>query len=300
MENKNTISDELMDISPVIAGIGNQNPYAVPPSYFDGLAVQIMLRIALEEKAGTDPVLNINKDNIYQAPAHYFDTLAGDIMNRIKAEETGSAKEELELFSPLLGQIRKKNPFTSPEGYFTDFPDNIMAGVKAIEFVNEELENLSPLMLELRHKQIYETPEGYFETIAATILDKAKQQQQPAKVINIGFGRKMMRYAAAAVVVGILGSSVYFISNKSGKPDNVIASTKTGLDSIGIAKISDPEIENFLDNNTNTLADLGNDTTNTILPGDANIDDSKDLLADVSDEELQKYVEQQSETPITN
>jgi len=188
MEKNNPILNELKEISPLVAAIGKQPLYSVPAGYFDELAIQVMLRIAMEEKAGMDTMLNISKENVYQvppgyfeglsanvmnlikaketekkgdadpvadftkenayqAPQGYFDGLAGNIMNRIKAQETGSAKEELELLSPLLGQIAKKNPFTSPEGYFNDISDNIIAGVKAIDFVNEELENLSPVML---------------------------------------------------------------------------------------------------------------------------------------------------------
>jgi hypothetical protein len=299
METTNTILEEVKGISPVVAGIGNRHPYTVPPAYFDNLPVQLMLRIAIEEKAGTDPLLNINKNNVYQAPENYFDGLAGTIMSRIKAQETGNAREELEWLSPLLGQVEKKNPFSFPDGYFNDFSDNIMAGVKAIEFVNEELENLSPLMLDLRNRQVYEVPGGYFDTVAANILHKAKQQ--PAKIISIGFGKKIMRYAAAAVVAGIVALSgyLYVAKNSSIPGDN-----RKPFDTASFAKVSDPEIENFLNNNIVALADIGTDTdslnTATSVDAGSNADDTKDLLADISDEELQKYVDQQSETPITN
>jgi len=296
MENINPILIEIKDISPVVAGIGNLNPYTAPQAYFDGFAIQLMLRIALEEKAGIDPVLNINKDNIYQVPDNYFDNLAGNILNHIKARETSNAKEELELLSPLLGQIGKKNPFTSPDGYFNDFSDNIVAGVKAIEFVNEELENLSPTMFDLKNKRVYEVPDGYFDSIAATILEKAKKQQ-PAKVVSIGFGRKIMRYAAAAVITGIVAVSVYFYSGNS----KVVTVDLPGA----VAKIPDQEIENFLNDNTVALANIGTETDSlntatTVEDAGTNAEDTKDLLADISDEDLQQYVDQRSETPVTN
>ncbi len=289
MENRNPILDELKDISPFVAAIGNQLPYKIPQGYFDGFAVELILRIAIEEKAGIDPVLTINKDNVYQAPQGYFDSLAGNIMNRIKAQETNSAKEELELLSPLLGQIGKKNPFSSPEGYFNDFSGNIVAGVKAIDFVNEELENLSPVMLGLKDKQVYEVPLGYFDTTTAVILAKAKQQQ-PAKVISIGFGKRIMQYAAAAVVIGIIAISGYVISNKPGNIAGPVASTNQGLDSAVVAKIPDQEMESFLNTNTSSLADISDDNT-------VSDNDIKDLLADISDEELQQYLEQHGATP---
>lgn len=292
MEDTNIILDEIRGISPVVASIGNRQPYTVPPDYFDNLAVQLMLRIAVEEKAGADPILTISKNNVYQAPEDYFDNLAGSIMQRIKAAETGNVNEELELLSPMLGQLAKKNPFTAPDNYFSDFSDNIVAGVKAIEFVNEELENLSPLMFDLKNKQVYEVPDGYFDTTVATILDKARQQQ-PAKVIAIGVGRKIMRYAAAAVVTAVIaaGSWMYF------KP---VPATDTVAGIITkIQQSTDDEMLNYTENSTVTIAGTDADST-AVTTDDINDNDSKDLLADISDEELQKYVDQHSENPITN
>ena len=112
MENSNTILNELKLISAVVAGIGQQQPYTVPEGYFDNLPLQLMLRIGMEEKAGADPVVNINKDNVYQPPAGYFDNLAGNILNRIKEEEEGRHLQEPDLSSPLWQQLAKKNPFT--------------------------------------------------------------------------------------------------------------------------------------------------------------------------------------------
>jgi len=292
MENRNNILNELKEISPFVAAIGNQQTYTVPQGYFDGFAVQLLLRIAIEEKAGADPVLTISKDNPYQAPQGYFDGLAGNILNRIKAGESENPKDELELLSPLLSQIGKKNPFSAPGGYFTDISDNIVAGVKAIDFVNEELENLSPLMLALKSKQVYEVPEDYFENSAAVFLSKAKQQPA-AKIISIGFSRKILRYAAAAVVIGFVAVSGYLFSGKTDKPGDPAG----GLDSTTIAKIPDQEIERFLNNNSVSLADVATVDDNTV-----NSNDIKDLLADISDEELQHYLEQNGSNPnsITN
>lgn len=336
MEKNNPILNELKEISPLVAAIGKQQVYSAPAGYFDELAIQVVLRIAIEEKAGMDPVLNISKENVYQVPQGYFeglagnimnliktqqtekagaadpdpatgftkenayqvpqgyfDGLAGTIMNRIKAQEAESSKEELELLSPVLSQIGKKHPFTSPEGYFNDISDNIIAGVKAIDFVNEELENLSPVMLGLKSRQVYEVPDGYFEHTAATFLDKAKQQQ-PAKVISIGFGKKIMRYAAAAVVTAVIatGSWIYFKPAPSTTTDTLAGIVDK------LKHASDDEIINFSENNTASVAD-----TSTLIPtdGDISANDSKDLLANISDEELQQYAaDQHIETPITN
>jgi hypothetical protein len=293
MENSNPILNELMEISPVVRAIDNRVPFTVPAGYFDTLAIQVLLRIAIEEKSGEDPVLNINKEIVYEAPEGYFENLAGSIINRIKAENAATTKDELELLSPLLGKISKTNPFSSPDGYFTDISDNIIAGVKAIDFVNKELENFSPVMIGLKNKQVYDVPEGYFDMAPALILQKALEQQ-PAKVISIGFGRKIARYAAAAVVTGIIVVAGYLYQNKNAAPTTDIAAAT--------AKIPDQEIENFLNNNTVSLADTYADTVNTATVEETGTaaDETKDLLADISDEELQKYVDQHNETPVTN
>jgi hypothetical protein len=324
MEHRATILSELREISPTVAEIALENPYQVPAGYFDVLAGQVMLRIGAEgsawvdpvltvskeniysvpqgyfeglatqvmskinseEKTGTDPVLSIQKENIYETPAGYFEGLAGNILNRIKATAAADAKEELEFLSPLLGQIEKTNPFTSPAGYFDEFSDNVVAGVQAIEFVNEELENLSPVMRSLKEKNGYEVPQGYFENLAAEIVNKINRQ--PAKIVFIGFGRKIIRYAVAAAVVGVMALGVYKLTDTAGST----ASTQDP-----IARLTDDDLQNYLDNNTVSIAD-----TTTVLPGDINEEDGKDLLADVSDEDLQRYLEQHGGTvnPITN
>jgi hypothetical protein len=285
MENRIIILNELSEISPLVASISNKVPYAVPQEYFDGLALQVMLRIAMEEKTGADPILNINKENTYKVPQDYFEGLAGTILNRIKAMETENVKEELDLLSPLLGRAEKKVPFTSPAGYFDELSNNVVAGVQAIEFVNGELENLSPLMNSLKGKEVYEVPQGYFESLAGEVLNKVNRQ--PAKVISIGFGKKLVRYAAAAVIVGLMAIGAYKIINPT-----------SSTDTTPIAKVSDQELENFLDNNTISIAD-----TSTVITAEVSDDDSKDLLADVSDAELQQYLEQHGGTAnnsITN
>jgi hypothetical protein len=300
MEHSNPILDELKEISTVVAAIGQHPTYTVPEGYFNSFPVQAMLRIAIEEKKGSDPVFNAGKDDVYQVPTGYFDGLAATILNRVKAAEAENQLEEPDFSSPLWQQIGKKNPFTVPEGYFNEVPENIVAGAKAIEFVNEELENLSPLMTGLKAKQVYTAPEGYFDNNARAILQKIKGQQ-PAKVISPGFGKKMMRYAAAAAITGIVLVTGYVMNKKTDQASIDTAAVIT-LDSSRVAGISDQAIEDFLNTNTVSIADT------SIVPGtDTSSDDltekeSRDLLANISDEELQQYLEQYGSTPnaITN
>ena len=68
----------------------------------------------------------------------------------------------------------------------------------------EELETISPLLGQLKNKPTYTIPEGYFENLQTAI---AKENLAPeVKVISIS-SRKWFRYAAAALVVGFVGSA---------------------------------------------------------------------------------------------
>jgi len=279
MENRKPILDELKELSPALAQINPATPYQAPQGYFEGLP-ETMLSLIQADEAST--VLSASRQNPYSVPVGYFDNLVDTILNKIKAAEGGSAKEELEFLSPLLGKLNKSNPYTLPAGYFEELPGNITEGAKAIELVNEELENLSELMSSLKTKKTYQAPQNYFAGLAEEILVKAKQQQS-AKVISMNVGRKMLRYAAAAMVTGIIVIAGWFVM-------------KPGTDPL--KNISDTELQEYVENQDG----LDNSDSNEEF-FELDAADVKDMLADVSDEELQQYVEQttsETNNAVTN
>ncbi len=82
-----TVVNELMKISPLLAGIKKVNPFETPANYFEQVAAGAMVNIA-EEKIPA--VLDgINKLQPYQVPAGYFDGVAATIVSKVK-EETGA------------------------------------------------------------------------------------------------------------------------------------------------------------------------------------------------------------------
>ncbi|MEO6313420.1 MAG: hypothetical protein ABIU63_17475 [Chitinophagaceae bacterium] len=286
MKNNTATYRELKDLSPFVAAIGNQTPYALPPGYLEDFAVQLVLRIALEEKAGVDPVLNISKSVVFDTPEGYFEGFADRLLIRIKAQETENAGDELALLSPLLSKMDKKSPFTAPEGYFSDLSASIMTGVQEVAIVNADEADVSPMMQGLKEKRVYEVPAGYFENNPATIVSKVTEQPT-GKLLSFGFGKKAMRYAAAAVVTGIIVVTGYVISTRPDMLHSVAASKSAPWDSARVAAIPDQEIEGFLNANTVSVADI-----TTIDDHTVDEEDIKDLLADIPDEELQRYLEQ--------
>lgn len=282
MEHRNNIENELKEISPVVAEIGFQLPYRVPAGYFEGLAEQILARV----KEEVSPVLPQNKINPYEVPQGYFENFAANMLQRIKAEEAGSAKEELEALSPLLSGLSKKTPFSTPAGYFEELTDNAVAGAQAIDFVNEELENLSPLMNSLKGKQAYTVPAAYFEQLPDQVLQKAKSQT--AKVVSMSFTRKVMRYAVAAVVIGLIVTAAFLYIGKGG--GGVVEPSLADIE-----QVSDEALDAFISNQAVNPSE-------TSVMATANVEmvaeDLQEMFADVSDEELQKFVEKYSPKDI--
>jgi hypothetical protein len=197
-------------------------------------------------------------------------------MFQLKAQRL-DPKQELEGLSTLLSGISKQVPYEVPKNYFVDLSDQVVVGAKAIEFVNEELENLSPLMYSLKEKNVYEVPEGYFESLAQNILVEAKKQQ-PAKLIALRPMRKIMRFAVAAVLVGVMAIGGWF-NLKPPTNNDAVAKIEHG-----IQKASDEEIMNFIQND-----ELPSGETALNTDGEMDETDITRDIANVSDSELEQF-----------
>ncbi len=114
MENRQEISAELKEISPLLAEMAPVNPYALPAGYF------IELPSAIIEKIRIEAVLQGASGHAYQAPEGYFEGLAGNILAKIQ-QQPGAASEvraELEAVAPFLNTLGKQTLYTVPQGYF--------------------------------------------------------------------------------------------------------------------------------------------------------------------------------------
>jgi hypothetical protein len=295
MPSEETIVQELRLISVCVAAISRQTPYQAPDGYFDGLEDKIMSRL---------------KQNPYTVPQGFFEEFAGKLLTRIKAGQHGDTREELSVLSPLLDRIDKQHPFEAPAGYFNDLTGNVLSGVKAIEFVNDELENLPSLINGLQDKPAYQAPEGYFDRFAGTVLAKLKEEQygravvspgRPATVISINRVGKVWKYAAAAVMAGLILTGGWLGFHNPGHPEPAASNDlarSTDL-SQGLAQVSDQEIVNYLDNQNIPLAETMTNSTATLDINDADV---KSILGNVSDDELKQYMDDNGGTKdlVTN
>jgi len=232
-------------------------------------------------------LINLSQQNVYAVPAGYFDGLAAQVMKRIKALEAIDSKEELGHLSTLLNSTSKETLYTVPLGYFETLADNVLHTVHEsndYQTAKEELDAISPLLSGLKKANPYTVPAGYFETITETI---GSEENKPAtKVISLG-SRKWFRYAAAAVVTGIIVLSGFFFLNKNNgnaEPGSkVMAKIVKDVKNMDVDQQDD--LIDFIDAGLNgkESAQLKNDNKSTEI---------KDLLIGISDDELKDFQEQ--------
>lgn len=283
MKNRDTILQELHEISPVVAALGNISPYMVLPSYFETLPGEVINRLKATKQTAL-PFIASGQKNPFETPTDYFENLSDHIFNRIHALQAPSPKEELEALSPLLVQINKTLPFTRPGGFFEELPSDVLAGVHAIDFVNHELETLSSILSAVNKENVYKVSDSYFNNLPLQILNKVNQQQN--RLILSGFKRRLIRYAMAALTAGavVIGAWEFFQDTSTTANGSIL----TGINRISDReKISEDEIVNYLEFNKDRPFE-----SNSNAITDFKEEEVKELLADLSDDELQQYLDQ--------
>ncbi len=204
-------------------------------------------------------VASVPRVNVYKVDENYFDGIRAELQARIIASNF----------------IAPQNKVDVPAEYFENLPNNILAKIKAQEnnVVLTEIETLSPTIASIGNKNVYTVPQGYFEHLAMS-------SKSSAKIVKMG-SRSIFKYAAAAVVVGVLGFGAM----------KFIASTKTNNETIAVVKeankiletnsfdatfasVSDKDIEKYLSQN-------GEDVNAALVA--ASINDENTTLPEVDD-----------------
>ena len=209
----------------------------------------------------------------FSVPEGYFDGLANSILAKIKGEMAVSASEEIAELSPLLAGISRKIPYSIPDNYFSLNTD----GLHAFTTENEE-----SLVLSFIEKEMpYEVPSGYFANVPEQVLQKVSNRG--AKVVALR-KRNWMGLAMAAMVTGILAISgiVYFNNRTTGNG--------TSNDpAMAVKKASTEELNDFI---KTTAVDATDGKSSLTVLNKAPKTESKKLFSDVSDKELDDFLNQ--------
>ncbi len=98
---------------------------------------------------------------------------------------------------------------SAPEGYFDGFAASVMLKIKAGETslpVGSEHDELPRVLKSISREMPYEIPPGFMGSFSGKMLKKVR----PPKVVSLSSVKKsMFRYAAAAVVTGLLGLGIF-------------------------------------------------------------------------------------------
>ncbi|HEY6064278.1 MAG TPA: hypothetical protein VIV35_11750, partial [Chitinophagaceae bacterium] len=141
-----------------------------------------------------------------------------------------------------------------------------------------ELETLSPLLSGLKKTMPYSVPQGYFESLGE------KRNKPAVKIISIT-SRKWFRYAAAAVITGVIATAGFLLSGNGEKEPGRKA--LAGLTS-DIQKMNETQKDMLMD-----FIDAGMSGKETArVNTDDKSNEVKDLLKGISDEELKDFQEQ--------
>ena len=207
-------------------------------------------------------------------------------------ESRKNIEEEIRSISPVVADMSLQNPYSVPAGYFDKLPAQLLSAAKSADANIEEMAEteLSPLLMSLRTLPAYRVPEGYFDELTKNLVSP-QPVPVPAKVIQMNrFGYRRM--AVAVVVAGLvfLGSWFFFLQGKNDGQASMAMNSQVISDKAihdQATKIPDAELITYLD----STEDFGKPDEMIIDP-ESGSDLASLMLVDISDEELENYIDQ--------
>ena len=159
------------------------------------------------------------------------------------------------------------------------------------ENATREISDISPLLSELRNKITYQAPAGFFESLHVKIpegentepvIPFLKPSSDPKAIPGkkvISFPLRVVRYAAAACIIGLIGITILNVTHHRNITDPITS----------LATVSDQEMASYLD------ADDIHWTPGITSPAETasvgfSDEDIHDLFKGVPDIELEQYV----------
>jgi hypothetical protein len=185
-------------------------------------------------------------------------------------------QSELSAISPLLAEMPKSTPFVAPEGYFEQFSNRILAKIEAQETEKEEL---SPLLQSLKKENPFSVPPAYLQEFKVNVTPKE------AKVIPLFNLKAVLKYAAAAAVVGIIATfaTLFFSGEEKGAIAKASEETVISADAFDLflsetASIEEEETEDFEEESQSLLVQM-----------DANM--VSEILTEIPENEISTYID---------
>jgi hypothetical protein len=276
MDERNEISVELNALSALVSGIGRVTPYGVPVGYFDGLPMAVMSRVATGSSIAAGSSILPTRSSSFQVPDGYFDGFAEQVLARIKggtAGESGATagKAGADELPPIFSRISRVTPYQVPEGYWGE---------------------LSPLLVVAHDRSTYRVPEGYFAGLPEQIIEKVANPVTAARVIpmeRVETGKVLKGHWWQYSSVAAIAACLLLIFSWPEAGNKKVEGAMTPDVTQALQKVSDQEMQAYLDDQHTLLTDPVNNSTATL---DMNEGEVKSLLGEASDNDLQQYMEE--------
>ncbi|HVZ55727.1 MAG TPA: hypothetical protein VG870_03630 [Chitinophagaceae bacterium] len=219
----------------------------------------------------------------FRVPEGYFEQFPRLLLDRIRFE---SGLAEPDGPGPLLSQLSRQFPAPVPDGYFTRLPLEVLTRIRTLEDhqagSREETSALSPLLGRLSRELPYSVPAGYFDQLGQGL--RLEAAVQPARVVSLK-RRSWMRYAVAAAVIGLVALTGLLLLTGRSRQD---AGNPTAWVEKSMKKVSTSDINTFIQ-----LADE-EATQPASLAAAGKDDDIRELMKDVSDKDIQRFLKETS------
>jgi hypothetical protein len=179
--------------------------------------------------------------------------------------------------------LPKEIPFTVPDGYFNELDEEILEIIRRhpdYQNSREELESVSPLLSSISKRPVYSVPKGYFEN-----FKPGAEKKKETRIVSIA-SRKWLRYAAAAIIAGVIlmAGVIAFNNNNKGSADKTLAKFEKEVKKINDVKSTDTLID-FMDAGLNEKELASSQRS-------IKTDDVQRLLKDISIDELKDFNEE--------
>ncbi len=186
-------------------------------------------------------LIPLQKMQVYSVPVGYFERFN---------EELGV------LLQPDLSNILSipQATMSVPDGFFDGFAGTVLQKIKMADITaTEEIKQLSPALSATGNDNVFTVPHSFFNNFPDQVLS---QVQRPAKIVSMKSRSVFARYAAAAVITGILGLSTFSLldNKRDAEPVNITALAMADANKIiqtnsfdrVLETVSDEEIVGFL------------------------------------------------------
>lgn len=229
----------------------------------------------LQELKEMSPVLRQLKNKVpYTVSSSYFNLLSDTVVSKIRTTE------EVDL------NFTKASAYTVPTGYFADLSSTIfkkIAKENGQSEIFEEMEEIAPLLNTISKKPVYSVPHQYFEKADWSKKQKAEQKGDVRFLVP---RTRMLRYAAAAVIIGLLTIGLFLFSGKQGLDQRTVKANAVS----DVKTLSEQEILEFLKTTSSSDNIVSNNSSSN--QKDADI---KSIVNQMSDKEIQRFLEEYGE-----